>query len=104
MQVANGETLLPLESPADLVRELGLEEGDQIDLVTDDGRILVRRRRRAAEIPSYRLRPLRLLRICPDTILLGGRTEGLSARSRPRPAPISCVGVNKQCNRATPYG
>ena len=35
---------------ADLVRELGLKEGDQIDLVKDDGSIIVRRHARAEEV------------------------------------------------------
>lgn len=36
--------------PADLVRELGLREGDQIDLLKDDGMLKVRRHPSAQEI------------------------------------------------------
>ena len=35
-----------------LVRELGLKEGDQIDLVKDDGQVRVRRLARADEVLS----------------------------------------------------
>ena len=37
MQVAKWGNSLAVRLPADLVRELGLKEGDQIDLVKDDG-------------------------------------------------------------------
>ena len=43
MQVAKWGNSLAVRLPADLVRELGLKEGDQVDLVKDDGTILVRR-------------------------------------------------------------
>ena len=42
MQVAKFNSLA-VRLPAELVRELGLKEGDQIDLVKDDGRVRVRR-------------------------------------------------------------
>ena len=42
MQVAKWGNSLAVRLPADLVRELGLKEGDQIDLIKDDGAVLVR--------------------------------------------------------------
>ena len=50
MQVARWGNSLAIRLPADLVRELGLKEGDQIDLVKDDGKVKVRRRPRADEV------------------------------------------------------
>ncbi|MGQ3489368.1 AbrB/MazE/SpoVT family DNA-binding domain-containing protein [Roseovarius pacificus] len=50
MQVAKWGNSLAVRLPADLVRELGLREGDQIDLITDNGTILVRRHPRADEV------------------------------------------------------
>jgi antitoxin MazE len=50
MQVAKWGNSLAVRLPADLVRELGLKEGDQIDLVKDDETILVRRQPRADEV------------------------------------------------------
>lgn len=50
MQVAKWGNSLAVRLPADLVRELGLKEGDQIDLVKDDETLLVRRQPRANEI------------------------------------------------------
>lgn len=50
MQVAKWGNSLAVRLPADLVRELGLKEGDQIDLVKDDGKVKVRRRPRADEV------------------------------------------------------
>ena len=50
MQVAKWGNSLAVRLPADLVRNLGLKEGDQIDLVEDDGTMLVRRQPRAEEI------------------------------------------------------
>ena len=47
MQVAKWGNSLAVRLPAELVRELGLKEGDQIDLVKDDGRVRVRRLARA---------------------------------------------------------
>jgi antitoxin MazE len=43
MQVAKWGNSLAIRLPAELVRELGLKEGDQIDLVKDDGQVRVRR-------------------------------------------------------------
>ncbi len=37
MQVAKWGKSLAVRLPAELVRELGLKDGDQIDLVRDDG-------------------------------------------------------------------
>ncbi|MBK5927331.1 AbrB/MazE/SpoVT family DNA-binding domain-containing protein [Rhodobaculum claviforme] len=50
MQVAKWGTSLAVRLPAELVRELGLREGDHIDLVKDDGQVKVRRRPRADEV------------------------------------------------------
>ena len=50
MQVAKWGNSLAVRLPADLVRELGLKEGDQIDLVKDDGALKVRRQPRTEEI------------------------------------------------------
>jgi len=50
MQVAKWGNSLAVRLPADLVRELGLEEGDQIDLVKDAGQMRVRRHPRAEEV------------------------------------------------------
>jgi antitoxin MazE len=50
MQVARWGNSLAVRLPADLVRQLGLKEGDQIDLLTDDGTIKVRRLPRADEV------------------------------------------------------
>lgn len=50
MQVAKWGNSLAVRLPADLVRELGLKEGDQIDLQTEDGAMTVRRLPRADEI------------------------------------------------------
>jgi antitoxin MazE len=50
MQVAKWGNSLAVRLPADIVRELGLKEGDQIDLVKDDGQVLVRRLARADEV------------------------------------------------------
>lgn len=50
MQVAKWGNSLAVRLPADLVRELGLKEGDQIDLLKDDGAVKVRRQPRAEEI------------------------------------------------------
>ena len=43
MRVAKWGSSLAVRLPADLLRALGLKEGDQIDLVKGDGTILVRR-------------------------------------------------------------
>ena len=50
MQVAKWGNSLAVRLPAELVRELGLQEGDQIDLEKDDGTVLVRRQPRAEEV------------------------------------------------------
>lgn len=50
MRVAIWGSSLAVRLPADLVRELGLKEGDQIDLVNGDGTILVRRQPCADEV------------------------------------------------------
>ena len=50
MQVAKWGNSLAVRLPADLVRELGLKEGDQIDLVKDEGALKVRRLPRADEV------------------------------------------------------
>ena len=50
MQVSRWGNSLAVRLPARLVRELGLKEGDQIDLVKDDGAVLVRRQPRASEV------------------------------------------------------
>ncbi|PTX47333.1 antitoxin MazE [Gemmobacter caeni] len=50
MQVAKWGNSLAVRLPAELVRELGLKEGDQIDLVKDDGQVRVRRLPRADEV------------------------------------------------------
>lgn len=58
MQVAKWGNSLAVRLPADLVRELGLKEGDQIDIVRDDGQVRVRRLARADEVLTG-LRPFR---------------------------------------------
>lgn len=50
MRVAKWGNSLAVRLPADLVRELGLKEGDKIDLVKGDGTILVRRQPGADEV------------------------------------------------------
>ncbi len=50
MQVAKWGNSLAVRLPADLVRELGLKEGDQIDLLKADGIVKVHRLPRADEI------------------------------------------------------
>jgi len=50
MQVARWGNSLAVRLPADLVRELGLKEGDQIDLMKGDGAMKVRRLPRADEV------------------------------------------------------
>lgn len=50
MQVAKWGNSLAVRLPADLVRELGLKEGDQINLIRDDGAVKVRRQPRAEEV------------------------------------------------------
>ncbi len=50
MQVAKWGNSLAVRLPAELVRELGLKEGDRIDLLKDDGAVKVRRLPRADEV------------------------------------------------------
>ena len=50
MQVAKWGNSLAVRLPAGLVRELGLKEGDSIDLVPGDGGLQVRRAARAEEV------------------------------------------------------
>lgn len=50
MQVAKWGNSLAIRLPAKLVRELGLKEGDQIELLKDDGALKVRRQPRVGEI------------------------------------------------------
>lgn len=50
MQVAKWGNSLAVRLPADLVRELGLKEGDQIDLVKDEGAVKLQRLPRADEV------------------------------------------------------
>lgn len=58
MQVAKWGNSLAVRLPADLVRELGLKVGDEIDLVRHDGVVKVQRRPRPEEL----LRELRRFR------------------------------------------
>ena len=50
MQVAKWGNSLAVRLPAQLVRELGLKEGDRVDLRPETGGLSITRRRRAAEI------------------------------------------------------
>lgn len=50
MQIAKWGNSLAVRLPAELVRELGLKEGDKIDLIKDDGTMKVRRQARAEEV------------------------------------------------------
>ena len=50
MQVAKWGNSLAVRLPAGLVRELGLKEGDRIDLVKDGSAMKVRRQPRAEEV------------------------------------------------------
>ena len=50
MQIAKWGNSLAVRLPAKLVRELGLKEGDKIDLIKDDGMMKVRRQARAEEV------------------------------------------------------
>lgn len=50
MHVAKWGNSLAVRLPAELVRELGLKEGDQIDLVKHDGQVRVRRLARSDEV------------------------------------------------------
>jgi antitoxin MazE len=50
MQVARWGNSLAVRLPIDLVRKLDLKEGDQIDLVADEGTLKVLRRPRTDEV------------------------------------------------------
>lgn len=50
MQVAKWGNSLAVRLPVDLVRKLGLKEGDRIDLVQAEGAVTVRRLPRADEV------------------------------------------------------
>ena len=50
MQIAKWGNSLAVRLPADLVRELGLKEGDQIDLQKGDGVMKVQRLPRAEDV------------------------------------------------------
>ena len=50
MQVAKRGNSLAVRLPAKLVRELGLLEGVQIDLIEDKGNLMVRHQPRADEV------------------------------------------------------
>ena len=50
MQVAKWGNSLAVRLPANLVRKLGLKEGDQIELLADDGTIRIQRQPRADEV------------------------------------------------------
>jgi antitoxin MazE len=50
MQVVKWGSYLAVRLPAELVLEFGLKEGDEIDLVKDDGAVRVRRKPRVDEI------------------------------------------------------
>lgn len=52
MHVAKWGNPLAVRLPADLVRELGLKEGDQINLIRGDGAVKVLRQPRAEEVPA----------------------------------------------------
>lgn len=58
MQIARWGNSLAIRLPADLVREMGLKAGDQIDLRPDGGALTVRRQPRPEEV----LNDLRRLR------------------------------------------
>ena len=72
MRVAIWGSSLAVLLPADLVRELGLKEGDQIDLVKGDGTILVRRQPGADEVLQglrrFRGKLPKDARLCRDAI------------------------------------
>ena len=50
MQVAKWGNSLAVRLPAELVRQLDLKEGDQIDLVKDDSTLRVQRQPRVDEV------------------------------------------------------
>lgn len=50
VQIAKWGNSLAVRLPAELVREMGLKEGDQIDLVQNDGPLRIQRLPRADEV------------------------------------------------------
>jgi len=50
MRIAKWGNSLAVRLPADLVRKLGLKEGDQINLLADGGTLRVQRQPRADEV------------------------------------------------------
>ena len=50
MQIAKWGNSLAVRLPAELVREMGLKEGDQINLVQNDGLLKIERLPRADEV------------------------------------------------------
>ncbi len=58
MQIAKWGNSLAVRLPIDLVRRLGLKEGDQIDVVANDATLKIQRQPRAEEVLE-RLRYLR---------------------------------------------
>lgn len=50
MQVAKWGNSLAVRLPSKLVRDLGLQEGDQVELVKDDGVVKVRKQPGASEV------------------------------------------------------
>lgn len=50
MQVARWGNSLAVRLPVELVRKLGVKEGDRIDLVADEGALKVRREPSAEEV------------------------------------------------------
>ena len=50
MRVSKWGNSLAVRLPAELVRDLGLSEGDRINLVRHDGSVLVRREPKADEV------------------------------------------------------
>lgn len=58
MQIAKWGNSLAVRLPAELVRELGLKEGDQVDVIAGEGALKLQRHPRAEEV----LQGLRRLR------------------------------------------
>lgn len=72
MQVVKWRNYLAVRLPADLVLELGLKEGDEIDLVKDHGALRVRRKPRVDEIlkvlKRFRGKLSKETRMCRDAV------------------------------------
>lgn len=72
MQVVKWGSYLAVRLPADLVLELGLKEGDEIDLVKDYGAVRVRRKPRVDEIlkalKRFRSKLPKETRMCRDAV------------------------------------